>query len=363
MPDKEELERLAQLEERMIRNQQRFEQMAKKSFILNQSKQTEDVEDFELLKRVERTRQEQMENITLQRFQFTSRDFWRIVLKRNYDLLAWMLLDVSTNLFLYAVDTIKCRTQAKNKFRDISHFDLNKAQELSLYRGVQYRMAQIIFGGVIRNFFQKLRYSFDNDSYLITRILTFSIIQESVITSLLLPFEIKKLEVQLGTFKKGFNPFTRAYPLTVFPAIVRDTLFFLTHSMTYNTLLYGEYFVSSLFRQKEFIPPTVIPKGERERKYSAMLLSIAISIIVTNPFDVLISKMATQKQVYIYYIEQIIYTNPIQAFNVIRKEEGYAKLAGSAISSRFAYYALKGLIFFNYQEKVTDLCYGAFYDV
>ena len=63
--------------------------------------------------------------------------------------------------------------------------------------------------------------------------------------------------------------------------------------MTYNTLLYGEYFVSSLFRSKEFIPPTVIPKGERERKYSAMLLSIAISIIVTNPFDVLISKMAT----------------------------------------------------------------------
>lgn len=42
-----------------------------------------------------------------------------------------------------------------------------------------------------------------------------------------------------------------------FPALLRDSLFFISHSITYNLFMYGDYYAMSLLKSGEFTPPPV----------------------------------------------------------------------------------------------------------
>ncbi len=83
------------------------------------------------------------------------------------------------------------------------------------------------------------------------------LIAETTITTMLLPIEIRKMLIQLGSFDAGASTYVKAYMRCYFPAVLRDSLFFISHSITYNLFMYGEYYAMSLFKSGEFTPPPV----------------------------------------------------------------------------------------------------------
>lgn len=106
------------------------------------------------------------------------------------------------------------------------------------------------------------------------------IIAETTITTLLLPIEIKKMLVQMGSFEVGIRHHLKAYMRCYFPALLRDSIFFISHSLTYNVLMYGDYYLTSLFRSSEFTPPPVLTHinlvnpSRRERKEILLYIGI-----------------------------------------------------------------------------------------
>ncbi|CAD8102961.1 unnamed protein product [Paramecium primaurelia] len=347
------------IEDKIYKQQAHIDQLARKSFIMRKIEQPKDEQELQLLKRIEKARQEREETKIIQSRSISSPQFWQVFMKRHYDLGAWLLLDVTTNFALYFFDTIRVRTQAYNKYMDISHFNQNNVKNLPIYSGLHYKLSYIILSDILRSFTNQVRYQlfmdpssqFSNYNQL-TKILIHGLIAETTITTLLLPIEIRKMIVQMGSFDANLNHYIKSYMRCYFPALIRDSLFFVSHSLTYNLLMYGDHYVSALFRSGEFTPPPTILRGERERKFTCILGSLGLSILLTNPFDVLVTKLATQRNE--------AYTNPFQAFKFIISQEGWSKLIASAISQRIGFYFLKGLVFFSYQDRVYSMFHDAF---
>jgi len=42
--------------------------------------------------------------------------------------------------------------------------------------------------------------------------------------------------------------------------------------------------------------------GDREKKFTCMMLSLTLSCLLTNPFEVMVSKMSTQREVKNYVL-------------------------------------------------------------
>jgi len=104
-----------------------------------------------------------------------------------------------------------------------------------------------------------------------------------------------------------------------FPALIRDSLFFVSHYITYNLLMYGDHYVASLFRFGEFAPPPIILIYHKVLDYferwkgKEVYLHVRffrIIYLLTNPFDVLVTKLANQINVMIYHKFKEAYTNP-----------------------------------------------------
>jgi hypothetical protein len=87
---------------------------------------------------------------------------------------------------------------------------------------------------------------------------------------------------------------------------------------------------------------------------TAMLLSTLTSLAISNPFDVVNTKIVTQQ-----YPK---YNGFLECAKTVLREEGYKKLIFSGYWARSTYHCLQTVVIFNLYGKVKDLFGKAFID-
>lgn len=81
------------------------------------------------------------------------------------------------------------------------------------------------------------------------------------------------------------------------PVILRDSLFYFMNNTGYYLLRYQGLYMSALFNNQEFTPPVIL-YSDRNERYTSMILSLIVSLVLTNPLDVIATKIATQRDVW-----------------------------------------------------------------
>jgi hypothetical protein len=89
-----------------------------------------------------------------------------------------------------------------------------------------------------------------------------------------------------------------------------------------------------------------------QRRFNILYFSILVSVVLTNPLDLVATKMCTQQ-----YDK---YTSLVQALKTVHKEETALKLWFGGSWARFAYYAVTASLVQDFQAHFKQTMQDAF---
>lgn len=209
---------------------------------------------------------------------------------------ATLFLTTATHFTTFMLDTIKVRIQARHINEDVAHFTRNKVDKLPVMRGVMKGYGIVLLGDAVHLSISKLYGIY------------VGCVAESVLKTWL---EISKISTQMGK-PNDFNLMKLAYRNCLPLGLCRD-------------LIYRSVFAAGVQRSLRHQQLTSGKFNEAEHRSNIMLFSM-IGAFLSHPFDVLFTKLASQR-----YIK---YLNPVEAVQMVWKEENPSKLLGSGLVSR-----------------------------
>ena len=339
-----------------------FNKQARNSFILHGEVEEESIDQDELvfqesLDRIER--EDEMKRRAASK-NLMNPHFWRYLISKNLDLFAITLMELNSLLLTYPLLTIKTRVQSKNIFEDSSHFIKNKVANHSMYAGISQGLASVFVGNAISISTFRLAYSSQTKGLKLKSPLDISWVNlksHAVADIVSLPFrhifDVRRINAQMNSPDKSLTTFFKAYYRSMPSCLVRDLIFRVMYNLSNQITLYGKFYYY-YYRYN----PGSVDINDYERRLTmnhrlfSMLFSTLIAGFLSNPFDVVTTKLVAQS-----YDK---YTGPIDCFKTVMKEETPAKLFFSGFSSRCGFYGVNGFIVLMYYGSLRDMMEEAY---
>ena len=99
-------------------------------------------------------------------------------------------------------------------------------------------------------------------------------------------------------------------------------------------------------------------KTKMTSRITVFIVANALATFLTNPFDVVLSKLATQQPQYVGMkgLKEMKYKGFINCMKTVYQEEGYRKLMLGGIHPRFMFNMMNGLMFlFLYDQFIFSM--------
>ena len=182
---------------------------------------------------------------------------------------------------------------------------------------------------------------------------------ELVASPLRLAFEVKKQTLQMNAKPLKLSEYFLKMRQSLMPSICRDVLFRVNYNIFFYLFLFHRYFAykfSLLLSGKEeehtAYNKIYYAKVTYNDQITGMILGTLISLAISNPFDVINTKIVTQQ-----YPK---YNGFIDCAKSIYREEGYKKLIFSGYGVRSTFCCIQAAVVFNLYNKIKDLMGDAF---
>ena len=181
---------------------------------------------------------------------------------------------------------------------------------------------------------------------------------EMVASPLRLAFEVKKQTLQICGKPLQISEYLTKMRKSFLPSVFRDALFRFNTGFLFHLFLYHDYYLYKLSEglQGRNISESYIYKSKitYNDQITSMILSTLVSLAISNPFDVVNTKIVTQQ-----YPK---YNGFLDCARTVYREEGYKKLVFSGYWPRSVYHCAQTVVIFNFYGKVKELLGKAFID-
>lgn len=225
-------------------------------------------------------------------------------------------------MLIYPLDTIKTRMISRNPLADVARFDYNRAGELTTYLGIVRGYGSILIGNLCH-----LTIGREN--------LILAATIEGVLKTWI---DMSKISKQMGNPKGDLDIMKKSFlPCSVF-GVLRD----ITYRKSYLEI--SSYFHKKYMANSRFY-------DERKRMNNLFFASI-LATIISQPFDVLFVKTASQRM--------IKYMNILEIPKQIVSEEGASKLLVGGLWPRLVYNIISTTILANTYESTLSAVVEAF---
>lgn len=237
-----------------------------------------------------------------------------------HKVIATGLLSSAFHLLAYPLDCIKVRKMARSRVHDVARFEANQVISLTLYLGFFKGYLSMIMGNMC---FLTL----GQQNFLL------GVVAEGLFKTFV---DISKISTQMGNEAMKMDITKKVFPVAAAFSMLRD----LTSRYSYM------WIVSSLIEHnKEWI------KQDHMRKYHIFFAGAIIGTVVSHPFDLLFTKVASQRS--------LKYAGLIGTLRTVIKEEGGAKIM-SGLEYRLFYNLVGAIIMGNSYEQLLRLTLEAF---
>lgn len=355
----------SQLDAEMKFKQQRMAGLARKSFIMSEVRKSKDPEDIAFEKEIEfqthqREQKERLKRVAQNR-NFFDVDFWKYMFSKNIDYVSLTLMEANLLLLTYPLNTIKTRMQANHQKEDVSHFLKNNLKKKPLYMGISQGMLSLVLGNTISiNIYRYIQLSLNRTMNAYNKS-PFKHFQENLMAHSIgdmasLPcrifFDAKKQFIQMAHLEYNIWQVLKACKLGFMPLLLRDTIFRITFNCVNHVLTYARYYYYW------FANPNAVNIYDYEarigsnQKVGAMLTSTLVAAVLSNPFDVVATKIMTQQ-----YDK---YTGMMDCIRTVIKEESAKKLWLSGYGMRVGFFAANGYVVLNFYPQFRGLVEEAY---
>ena len=339
--------------------------MAKQSFVLREQKEFNDDDyadeaDERLRDALERIqRDEELRKIVKQK-NVRNPEYWTYLISKNLDYFAVTFMELTSLLVTYPLLTIKTRVQAKHLYEDVSFFTKNKVRDHTMLAGFSQGLLSVLVGNTISiNTFRLW-----NDWLIKTRQPTSTLglglvnLESHLVADMLsLPFrhifDMRRIYAQMNDKSKDISRFLKGYYRSLPACLLRDIIFRITFNITDNLATFGKFYYYYYTSDREMIDINEYQKRITfDQRSGALIVSTFLAAFLSNPFDVVATKLVTQQY------EK--YTGPINCFKTVLREEKWQKLWLSGFSARGGFFAANGYIVLMYYSKLRDSMQEAF---
>lgn len=315
----------------------------KKSFILEDSEETEEKKKYgkgigELKKamRIQRSHEENKHR------SYSSFRFWQSLVVQNVDLFCTTFLELNGLLFLYPLHTVKTRIQSQHKSQDIAFFLKNQVGKQPVYSGIGYGLlANVVSNVMMYSVYQlgQLKLEEYPSLGLFEKKLCAFLLADMMATPFRMTLDTHKQLLQMSAKDTKLSTILSKSRLAFLPTLLRELTFRASFLSLYHFSLFG------------LEDPSQITPSATQR-YNSLTGATLVALALSNPFDVLATKLTTQQ------IDK--YTGMSQCLSTVVREEGSLKLFSSGLWPRTMYFTLNATLFFHLYELFRNTSLEAF---
>lgn len=355
----------SQVEHDLSIKQQQLANVRQKSFIMGKIARSQDPEDARFEEEIQAKIYERKEKERLKRIA-QSKDikdpgFWTYMFSKNMEFLSITVMELNLLLLTYPLQTLKTRVQARHAKEDVSYFIKNQVKEKPMYQGISQGLLGVLIGNTISiNTFRYVQLKINNKPYAApsTPFKTFrdNLFAHSLGDMASLPcrifFDAKKQFLQMNHVKYDFWQVMKACKLGFLPMLIRDTIFRTVFNCANYLILYGHYYYSYWKNPRLADIYAYESRLTSNQKVGSLLMATIIAAILSNPFDVVATKIMTQQY------EK--YTGMVDCIKTVAREETVKKLWLSGFGARTAFFAINGYVVINYYPIFKDMVQEAY---
>lgn len=184
---------------------------------------------------------------------------------------------------------------------------------------------------------------------------------EMLSSPLRLTFEVKKQILQINGGALKAREYLTKIRQSFMPSLLRDVLFRFNYNLFFYVFLFHRYY---LFKLSLLFDSSNIQENNYNKIYyskitysdqlTAMIFGSLASLVISNPLDVINTKIVTQQ-----YPK---YGSFWECAKTVYREEGYKKLFFSGYWARSSFHCFQAVVVFNLYTKIKESFGEAFID-
>lgn len=182
----------------------------------------------------------------------------------QHEALSTLFVSTIVHILVYPFDTIKTRIMAKGKIGDIANFNKNQASKLSSYLGFFRGYGSLLVGNICH-------LALKDHNFIL------AVVAEGLTKTWI---DLSKVSTQMGNSKGDFAIMKKVFPMACMYAIMRDLV------------CRGSYM---LLVQEFFNRNSILIKQDPNQKNNFYYISALIGTILSQPFDLVFTKLASQR--------------------------------------------------------------------
>lgn len=218
-------------------------------------------------------------------------------------------------MIAYPLDSIKTRIISKSKLHDVARFKANKVETLTPYLGFFKGYLSILIGNMV---------------FLIVGETNFlmGVLGEGLLKTWI---DMSKISTQMGNPSMNMEISKKVLPSACLFAVARDLTARGSFMLITDQLM--KYFDLWI-------------KQDINRRYHLYFVSGILATLISHPFEVLFTKVASQ--------QEMRYKGVLGSVKTIFKEEGFGKLY-SALGFRMGYNLVSMIVIGNYYDSLMKM--------
>ena len=301
---------------------------------------------------------------------------------RHTEMISNLFLDLNLLLVTFPLNTIKTRVQSKHKFEDVAYFMKNKVDKqckqflnnlplliffcfyLALYAGMSQGFLSCLIGTITQTTILRLatveltNYEKTKHYNYFTISMLSHLAADFCSSTLRMPFEVRKQILQVNAGKTtDLRSYFSKTKSSFIPTLLRDLSFRVTYNIFYYLLLFKHYYYFKFFGMEVPEGLEILKTSQKvvtqEEHFTAMFFAMMIGVFLSNPFDLIATKLITQQ-----YGK---YQGMFGTLKTVVREEGALKLMFSGYSARSMMYAVNLTAVYHFYDRlkgVMDEAYG-----
>jgi hypothetical protein len=219
------------------------------------------------------------------------------------------------HIVAFPLDTIKVRKMARSKLHDVARFEQNKVANLTPYLGFFKGYLSIMIGNMC--FLTLGQHNF-----------MLGVVGEGLFKTWI---DISKISTQMGNESMKMEIVKKVFPIAASYAVLRDLVSRGSYMLLADQIIQR----NQIWLQQDL-----------NRRYHIYFFSAIVATIVSHPFDVIFTRIASQRS--------IKYTGLLQTPLTILKEEKWGKMA-SGLDYRLFYNLVSIIIMGNSYDKLMQM--------
>jgi len=346
--------------------QQQLAATRRKSFIMSEIARSQDPEDAEFEEQIQTRIYQKQERERLKRIaqakDVKNPDFWTYFFSKNMEYFSITVMELNLLLLTYPLQTLKTRIQARHHQEDVSYFIKNQVKEKPMYQGISQGLLGVLLGNTISiNTFKYVQLKLSDNKPSLAPYSPFKAFRENLLAHALgdiasLPcrifFDAKKQFLQMNHTTYDFWQVMKACKIGILPVFLRDLIFRAVFNCANYAILYGHYYYSWFRNPRTADFYAYESRLTSNQKVGSLLMSTILAAVLSNPFDVVATKVMTQQ-----YDK---YTGMVDCMKTVTREETVKKLWLSGFGARTAFFAINGYVVINYYPIFKDMVQEAY---